>query len=75
LKNLTCNLAGSPNDKFLKEMKTQAYIGVPIFSSTHEVLGIFGARCNQALGNTIDDHFCLMEYFSISADDEYMIES
>lgn len=56
-------------------MKTQAYIGVPIFSSTHEVLGIFGARCNQALGNTIDDHFCLMEYFSISADDEYMIES
>ena len=56
-------------------MKRPAYIGVPIFSSTHEVLGILVARCNQALGHAIDDHFCLMEYFSTSADDEYMIES
>ena len=55
-----------PNDIVLKNMNVRAYIGVPILSSTNEVIGILVALFKQALDNT-DDHYCLMESFSSSA--------
>jgi len=59
-----------PNDHLLKEMKIQAYIGVPILSSTNEVLGILVALFKKTLDKS-HDYYCLMESFSSSAGAEF----
>ncbi|MBL4796983.1 MAG: PAS domain S-box protein [Oleispira sp.] len=55
-----------PNDSVLKELNVRSYIGMPIFSSQKQVVGIIVALFKRKLENT-GDYCCLMESFSSSA--------